>query len=269
MVMHSGECFFVIGKRKSFKQTGSIRAGVTLVEILVAIGILAILVAILLPLFSRSKLAAYSVQCSSNMKQLGNAFAMYAQDWDDWWPSPGGLTGDYAYWAQTGMGGLEVYIYQRGVKSIWCCPLLNGWSGVYDPRSYSMNSYLRRPADIEYPTSIRILGGARLLEIEEPTRTILLFEGLHLAGGFENQIDYIYRCGNWTCVSGYADGILHTVNSGRPWHHPVNNYLFCDGHVKARAPGRKTVGLRSTWKEMREWYMSKEYFYRIYGDEPE
>ncbi len=245
------------------------RAGITLVEILVVIGIIAILVAILLPLLSRSRQAAYSSGCFSNMKQLGHAYTMYAQDWDEWWPSPGGLTGNYAYWAQSGIGGLEIYIHQQGVKSIWCCPLLRSWNGQYDPRSYSMNSYLRKPADIEYPTSIRLLGGVNINDLEEPSYTILLFEGLHLAGGYEDQIDYIYRCGNWTCVSGYADGISHTVNSGRPWHSPMNNYLYCDGHLKARAPGRRTVGLRSTWKEMREWYVSKEYFYSVYGDEPE
>lgn len=129
-----------------------------------------------------------------------------------------------------------------------------------------MNSYLRNPADVEYPTCIYLLCGANANSIEEPGMTILLFEGLHLASGVEDSIDYIYRCGNWTCVSGFMDGIAYTQNSGKPWHRKVNNYLYCDGHIKARTPGKKTVGTRSTWYEMREWYVSKSYFYSRYGE---
>lgn len=250
-------------------RTRDCRVGYTLVEILIVIAIIAILAAIILPLLSKSKEKATASQCVSNMKQLGAAFSMYAQDWDDWWPNPGGLPGDYAYWSQTGMGGLEAYINQRGVNSVWCCPVLKQWNGRYAPRSYSMNSYLRNPPDIEYPTCVYLIGGIALSSIEEPSNTVLLFEGYHLMSGYEDTVDYIYRCGNWTCVSGYADGIQHTVNSGRPWHINTSNFLYCDNHVKARPPGKRTVGLRSTWQEMREWYTSKTYFYSYYGETPE
>lgn len=247
---------------------GGSRHGLTLVELLCVIGIIVLLVAILLPVLFNSRSSASCTACSSNLKQLGYAFAMYAQDYDDYWPSPGGLMGNYAYWSQSDFGGLECYVKQRGVGSVWCCPLLKKWSGRYAPRSYSMNSYLRDPADIEYPTSTWLLKGINVETIEEPADTVLLFEGYNLAGGYEDRVDYIYRCGNWTCVSGYAEGVLYTINSNKPWHNSVNNYLYCDGHVKPQRPGRKTVGLRSTWKEMYQWYASKEHFYRIYGEKP-
>jgi len=246
----------------------SSRRGLTLTEILVAIAIIAILLAILLPLLFRSRGLSYRAMCLSNMRQLGDAFEMYADDYSGWWPSPGGLAGDYAYWSQTGAGGLESYVNQRGVGSVWCCPIIKQWHGRFPARTYSMNSYLRRPADIEYPTCLNFLCGINLNTIEEPDKTILLFEGITLQAYFQDQLDYLYRCANWTRVRGYYPNIAGTEDSGTPWHEPVNNYLFCDGHAKSRPPGKKTVGQLSTWYEMYEWYVSKEYFKSRYGEEP-
>jgi len=244
--------------------------GFTLTELLVVIAIIAILAAILFPILGKAKLMALRAQCASNLRQFGDAFSMYEQDWEGYWPAPGGLVGDRSYWSQTGSGGLELYINQRGVSSIWCCPVLKDWHGLYAPRTYSMNSYLRSPPDVEYPTCCSLLCGAWVENIEEPACTVLLYEGMHLEGGFQDSLDYIYRCANWSRVQGYSEGVVHIVNSGKPWHGAVNNYLYCDGHIKARIPGpRKTKGaFYSTWHEMREWYVSKRYFVSRYGEEP-
>ena len=58
------------------------RRGFTLIELLVVIAIIAILAAILFPVFSRVKARAESASCLSNMKQLATALLMYAHDWD-------------------------------------------------------------------------------------------------------------------------------------------------------------------------------------------
>src|SRR5947209_16066865 len=59
------------------------RRGFTLIELLVVIAIIAILAAILFPVFAQAREKARSSTCQSNFKQIGMAMVMYAQDWDE------------------------------------------------------------------------------------------------------------------------------------------------------------------------------------------
>lgn len=62
------------------------RKGFTLIELLVVIAIIAILAAILFPVFARAREAARKTSCASNLRQLGLASHMYAQDYDEYMP---------------------------------------------------------------------------------------------------------------------------------------------------------------------------------------
>ena len=72
------------------------RRGFTLIELLVVIAIIAILAAILFPVFAQARDSARQSACLSNMKQLGTALMLYGQDYDETlpsWPFKGGATG--------------------------------------------------------------------------------------------------------------------------------------------------------------------------------
>jgi prepilin-type N-terminal cleavage/methylation domain-containing protein/prepilin-type processing-associated H-X9-DG protein len=234
------------------------RSGFSIIEILVVCAALAILAAILMPVFNTAKKMSCRAQCANNLRQFATAFSLYSHDWNGYWPCPGGLRGDWSYWAQTGSGGLQSYLPGRGVKSVWCCPLVKDWNGLYSPRSYSMNSYLRTPIDKEFTeNSIWILRGVDVCRLTRSAKTVLLYEGRYLADDSNENLTYIYRCANWGCVAGYGEKVVKT---DRPWHGRLNNYLYCDGHVVTRRPGLYTTGDLSTYSEMYEWYVDKAYF---------
>src|SRR5438034_6492919 len=62
------------------------RNGFTLIELLVVIAIIAILAAILFPVFAQAREKARSISCLSNNKQIGTAYMMYLQDYDENFP---------------------------------------------------------------------------------------------------------------------------------------------------------------------------------------
>lgn len=235
------------------------RNGFTLIELLVVIAIIAILAGMLFPAFTMARKSARNVSCQSNLKQLYSAFLMYAQDWDDIFPCPGGLPGDNTYWAQE-KGGLDLYLKNQdmGGKSVYCCPAYEGnWRSKWSQRTYTMNSFLRFPADIPYPAANQYVQGIACTHVISPGRTILLFEGIPADSSSANGEGYVYRCGDWTTVRGYHTRPRpHFQLADRPWHGKKNNYLMCDGHIMSMEPEKYPFGGPRTPQE-NLWYAFK------------
>ncbi len=88
--------------RRMLRRQGGqkLRSGFTLIELLVVIAIIAILAAILFPVFAQARAAARRASCLSNLKQLGTATMMYVQDYDETYPIVynGGGSCSHAEW---------------------------------------------------------------------------------------------------------------------------------------------------------------------------
>ena len=114
------------------------RLGFTLIELLVVIAIIAILAAILFPVFAAAREKARQTQCSSNMKQIGLAILQYVQDYDEVFPhdfQSDGVLADNACW-----GTPQWAMYISGA---------NGWMDSVLP--YTKNTDVFRCPDFSLP----------------------------------------------------------------------------------------------------------------------
>src|SRR4051812_42608426 len=138
-----------MGSRKN----GKCDHGFTLVELLVVIGIIAVLLSILLPTLSKARRSAYTLQCASNMKQLSTAMLMYINDNKGRFPAAEffPITGAYPY----GWGWANELVAQNYIKA----PGLSVYKFPGDTvKKFSRSNPFRCPEGIE--EDIGIGGGA-------------------------------------------------------------------------------------------------------------
>jgi len=142
--------------------------GFTLIELLVVIAIIAILAAILFPVFAKVREKARQTTCLSNEKQMGLAILQYTQDYDEKYPC-----GDQQPSNATGMGGAgwagEVYSYVKS-NNVFVCP--DDSNGV---ESYGINEDLVASGITENNGT---LDGVPLADgaLSSPARTIMVAE---------------------------------------------------------------------------------------------
>lgn len=170
--------------------------GFTLIELLVVIAIIAILAAILFPVFAKAREAARQTACINNGKQLATGLLMYAQDYDELlpraWTSTGGPNNASRDWSTD----TEPYIKNTRV---FVCP-----SKTTQSRGFGYNTWLATST------------GRGLAEIQEPSRMCMFSE-------IRQAVDRSWPWGYYPADTRFEPETRH--NEGLVM-------AFCDGHVK-------------------------------------
>jgi len=230
--------------------------GFTLIELLVVIAIIAILAAILFPVFAQAREKARQINCTSNEKQIGLALQQYAQDYDETYC---GAWKPCVYGSRVGFAEL-IYPYVKNAQ-VFKCPSSGSdqsqmvrwyyWDwpkghpanpDVQSGSSYAYNGLAANNTPIGTIQAWNDAIGAPLAAIQEPANTIQVYEGrweLNVWGVWDTDVVGNYYGLQW---NGNVD------NPGRiaKNHSGGYNILWYDGHVK--------------WvkhSQARDWYLSK------------
>ncbi len=231
-------CIVAVRPRKSF------RVGFTLIELLVVIAIIAILAAILFPVFSQAREKARQTSCLSNMRQLGVGWQAYIQDYDErtpplatYWSPPGRRACEgvpYAAWYD------NLYPYTRN-RQLLLCPsrptrgfnptTLGGGCSVEPPDSpwvppnWNPSDYLSTYAINNYVQADFVIWNT------PPTRSC--YANYRVTGAplakFTSPANLIAVIEQWGCCADVRNTI---TNLDCGVHFGGSTYIFVDGHAK-------------------------------------
>jgi prepilin-type N-terminal cleavage/methylation domain-containing protein/prepilin-type processing-associated H-X9-DG protein len=247
------------------------RSGFTLIELLVVIAIIAILAAILFPVFAQAREKARQTTCLSNQKQIGLGFMMYIQDYDEALlatlisnptinPPGGWILCPYDEQIQPYVKNYQVFSCPSDAVPRPILDSGTAWNGAFVgrgvPRSYGIVGYLRtreRGGGQDLNTGVSTSWGTpppMLADAEAPAETVAIVESWSLRGNettydgimgspwsssFEN-CDFLKLAGRTqpaNIEAPYCAGDASYVSRPTKGHMDMGNYIFLDGHVKA------------------------------------
>ena len=199
------------------------RRGFSLIELLVVIGIIAILIGILLPTLAKSRRRAETVQCLSNLRQVGQALEMYANKWKGWvYPMlRGGNVKREERW--------PVYVFKPAVwnPAILKCPADDlpdppaTWTlGAFEngaDHTYIFNEIIKDRFIKKTKTGLPTLSSAQI---------IIMAEKKTQYDDYYHGIGPLHKDKN---ISSLLESYRHGLNVG-------SNYLFLDSHAETLRP---------------------------------
>jgi len=235
--------------------------GFTLIELLVVIAIIAILAAILFPVFTQAREQARQTQCLSNSRQIGLALAMYIQDWDELMPSVRMMWQGIPT-PQSWIDQLQPYVR---AKLLHRCPSDSSPAWEENPprvTSYGFNAYLD-PFHPPYgnPQNPRAFSLAAVVSpaqciysaelAERHSRTGMLIKADHFMpmywGTPPRVVDSQMNMMTWDAARGEPTTLAIRRHNGG------SNYVFVDGHARWHP-------FSQTWRQiaghppLRDWY---------------
>ena len=223
--------------------------GFTLIELLVVIAIIAVLAAILFPVFAQAKLAAKKTACLSNMKQIGLGLKLYTNDYDGEAPLPSAHLEDALY---EGCWVYSLAPYLGNVDEIRISP--SDPNGAYRLKtkgtSYTLNSYILREDNASAGTI------PNLDALPRPAETFIVFTNSDSPGRWQTTGHSDHTHSNvWFATTKPGEPWKRLILEIAPFRHGgsldrpdegVANYLYGDFHAKA-LPAKRIRGWANTF----------------------